>query len=157
MNINLKTKEGFDTMELKDFLLPENVELGSCFNTWQECITRAGELLESNGYISEAYIRDMLHMVQSMGPYIVIMPGVALAHARPKGNVNRNGISLVTIKGGVCFGNEENDPVYAVFAVAARTDAEHLILFKSLGKFLSVEENVEILKNAEHFENIKLW
>ena len=82
------------------------------------------------------------------------MPGVALAHARPEGNVARNSIAVVTCPAGVNFGNRSNDPVYAVFAIAARTDEEHLVLFRALAKFISEEANVERLKGAATFEEI---
>ena len=55
---------------------------------------------------------------------------------------------------GVNFGSRSNDPVYAVFAIAARTDEEHLVLFRALAKFISEEANVERLKGAATFEEI---
>lgn len=115
---------------------------------------QAGALLEKAGAIAPAYTQAMVDMVREMGPYIVIMPGVALAHARPEGNVTRNSIAVVTCPAGVNFGNRSNDPVYAVFAIAARTDEEHLVLFRALAKFISEEANVERLKGAATFEEI---
>ena len=44
--------------------------------------------------------------------------------------------------------------MYAVFAIAARTDEEHLVLFRALAKFISEEANVERLKGAATFEEI---
>lgn len=141
-------------MELKDYMPSENTAFLTDHGTWKECIGAAGALLEANGYIVASYTDAMVSMVETMGPYIVIMPGIALAHARPAGNVKKNGISLVTLKNGVNFGSEDNDPVYAVFAIAARSDAEHLVLFKALGRFLADEEKAEAVKSVKAYEDI---
>ena len=77
-----------------------------------------------------------------------------MAHARPEGNVKRNSIAVATYPAGIAFGNESNDPVYAVFAIAACTDEDHLVLFRALAKFIAEEENVERLKAAATFEEI---
>ena len=111
-------------------------------------------MLEQADAIAPDYTKAMINMVKELGPYIVIMPGVAFAHARPEGNVKRNSIAVVTYPEGIEFGNESNDPVYEVFAIAARTDEEHLTLFQELAKFIADEENVERLKKASTFEEI---
>ena len=141
-------------MELKDYLPGENTEFACRFDDWRECILKAGELLETNMYIEHSYTEAMIATVESTGPYIVIIPGVALAHARPVGNVKKNGISLVTLSEGLFFGNEDNDPVYAVFAVAACSDKEHLKLFKALGRYLSDESNVKKLIGAKRYGDL---
>ena len=57
----------------------------------------------------------MINAVEELGPYIVIIPHIAIAHARPSDNVLKNGISLITLKEPVEFGNKDNDPVYYIF------------------------------------------
>ncbi len=141
---------------LTDYLSESATELQQQADGWEEAVRRAGGLLERQGYILPAYTQAMVDMVKELGPYIVIMPGVALAHARPEGNVKRNSIALVTFRQGVPFGNESNDPVYAVFAIAATSDQEHLELFRTLAKFIAEEENVERLKTARTYEEIGL-
>ena len=141
-------------MPLCDYVTPDTTALGRRADGWEDAVRQAGALLEKAGAIAPAYTQAMVDMVREMGPYIVIMPGVALAHARPEGNVARNSIAVVTCPAGVNFGSRSNDPVYAVFAIAARTDEEHLVLFRALGKFISEEANVERLKGAATFEEI---
>ena len=141
-------------MPLCDYVSPATTALGRQADCWEDAVRQAGALLEKAGTIAPAYTQAMVDMVREMGPYIVIMPGVAMAHARPDGNVARNSIAVVTCPAGVNFGNRSNDPVYAVFAIAARTDEEHLVLFRALAKFISEEANVERLKGAATFEEI---
>jgi mannitol/fructose-specific phosphotransferase system IIA component (Ntr-type) len=142
-------------MNFKDFITEENVALNENFNDWRDAIRFAGSLLVRSGSVNQNYVDNMVKLVETMGPYIVIMPGVALAHARPNGDVSSNQIALVTIPKGVAFGNPDNDPVYFLFAIAARTDNEHLMMFKVVAEFLSKEKNLETLRKATCFRDIK--
>ena len=127
-------------MPLCDYVSPATTALGRQADCWEDAVRQAGALLEKAATIAPAYTQAMVDMV--------------LAHARPEGNVARNSIAVVTCPAGVNFGNRSNDPVYAVFAIAARTDEEHLVLFRALAKFISEEANVERLKGAATFEEI---
>lgn len=141
-------------MTLKDFISKENVVLNNKFNTWQEAVHFAGDLLVNHGSIDKSYCEDMIKMVEVNGPYIVVMPGVALAHARPNGNVFKNQIALVTIPQGVSFGNPDNDPVTCLFAIAARTNEEHLMMFTAVAEFISEERKLQTLQKATRFSDI---
>lgn len=141
-------------MTIKEFISEENVVLNDKFDNWRDAVNFAGNLLVQSGCINEKYREDMVKAVEEFGPYIVVMPGVALAHARPDGNVFQNQIALVSMPDGVAFGNSENDPVHFLFAIAARTDKEHVHMFKEIAVFLSNEKNLETLKNANCFTDI---
>ena len=124
------------------------------YDSLETAIRSAGKILEDQKYILHSYIDAMVELVKQNGPYIVIMPGVALAHARPEGNVLENRISLVTCNEGVKSGNPSNDPVLAVFAIAAKTDAEHLVLFRDVAKYIESQKNVDRLFKAECYEDL---
>ena len=141
-------------MGLRDYVAPETTALGQRAENWESAVRQAGKLLEMSGAINSAYTQAMVDMVKQLGPYIVVMPGVALAHARPEGNVLRDSIAVVTYPEGVRFGNDSNDPVYVVFAIAARTDGDHLTVFQALAKFIAEEENIVRMKAAENFDDI---
>ncbi len=137
-----------------EHLSTETSVFGGQYPDWETAMRAAGKLLEKQGYIQPAYTEDMVAMVRENGPYIVIMPGVALAHTRPQGNVRQNSVALVTIQNGIAFGNKANDPVRALFAIAAVTDDEHLTLFREVAKYIEHEENVEKLFAASKFEEL---
>ncbi|MDE7015062.1 MAG: PTS sugar transporter subunit IIA [Kineothrix sp.] len=139
---------------MKNYVSAETTALKQCAGSWEEAVRYAGRLLEEAGTIKSAYTNAMVTLVKELGPYIVVMPGVALAHARPAGNVWKNSIAVITLEEGVNFGNESNDPVFVVFAVAACNDDEHLDLFQTVAEFLEKEENVERLMNARTFQEI---
>lgn len=122
--------------EMFQYVKKETVALGCEFDCWEDSVRYAGGLLLGSGCIEQSYCDDMVNMIQMNGSYIVIMPGVAIAHARPSGNVKKNSIAVVTIPKGVCFRHPENDPVKLLFAVAAVSDSDHLVLFSAIAKVL---------------------
>jgi transcriptional antiterminator/mannitol/fructose-specific phosphotransferase system IIA component (Ntr-type) len=136
------------TPMLKDLLTEESVELNVEARNWEEAIEKAGRVLLKNNLIKESYIKSMINAVHELGPYIVIMPGIAFAHARPDDNVIDNCLSLITLKKPIDFGNKENDPVSIVFAFGAKNSDGHLNALQDLANYLTKEENVEFLKNA---------
>ena len=141
-------------MSIGSYIGAGGIALGQQARTWEEAVRRAGDLLVREGVCEPSYVRDMVDTVRELGPYIVVTPGVALAHARPKGSVLRNGIAVATFPEGVRFGNPDNDPVYVVFAIAAVTDDEHLGLFQEVAAFLGTEGNIALLQGARSAEDL---
>lgn len=141
-------------MPIKKYVSTGTTVLRQHADSWEDAVRQAGGLLEKAGTIVPDYTNAMIRMVKELGPYIVVMPGVALAHARPENHVKQNSIAVVTYEEGICFGNESNDPVYIVFAIAACSDDEHLDLFQAVAGFIAEESNVERLKHAAVYEEI---
>lgn len=50
---------------------------------WEDAIRKAGNVLVTAGSIDTSYIEHMIQSVKTLGPYIVIMPGFALASRSP--------------------------------------------------------------------------
>jgi len=76
--------EGGTTMEkiaLKD------IRVGVTAGDWRQAIRQAGQLLVDDGRITAAYVDAMIRSVETLGPYMVLMPGFALAHAAPSAAV----------------------------------------------------------------------
>lgn len=143
-------------MLLKELLKKEYTEFNCELPDWTTCLSYVGSILEKNEVMNHQYTEDMISLVKELGPYIVVTKNIALAHARPNGNVYKNAIALLTLREGVNFGNESNDPVYIVFAIAAKTDSDHLYLFQLLAEYLSEEKNIEIIKQAKKYEELCL-
>ena len=74
----------------------------------------------------DAYTDQMIETVEKMGPYIVIAPGLALAHSRPSEAVLKTGLSWVRLSTPVKFGNKANDPVSLVIGLAGHDENEHI-------------------------------
>ena len=82
----------------------------------EHAIELAGDLLVASGRVTPEYTTAMVEVLDTHGPYFVIAPGIALAHAKPSESVLATGLSLVTLAEPIVFGNEANDPVKLVLA-----------------------------------------
>ena len=108
-----------------------HIKTGVKVATWKEAVRAAGQILVEAGSCTQEYIDAMIAAVCELGPYIVITPHVALAHARPSSEVIQADMSLVVLDEAVEFGSAANDPVKLVFAFCATDNESHL---EQLGK-----------------------
>lgn len=93
---------------------------------WRDAVRLAGDALVDSGCTTSEYTDAMIRMVDDHGPYIVIAPGLALAHARPGPEVRCDGLSVVTLAEPVEFGHAHNDPVSVVIGLAGVAADAHL-------------------------------
>jgi PTS system ascorbate-specific IIA component len=121
----------------------------------EHAIELAGDLLVSSGRVTPEYTVSMVDVLESHGPYFVIAPGIALAHAKPSEFVISSGLSLVTLAEPIVFGNEANDPVELVFGLCAVDHDSHIEMLAELSNLLSDNEAVNILLNAGDTEQIR--
>ena len=108
-------------------------------------ISLVGDLLVASGKATSNYVASMLEAVEIFGPYIVIAPGIALAHGKPSDAVLETGLSLLILEQSIEFQHSQNDPVRLVFGLAATDHESHLELMAELAEFLSAQENVSSL------------
>ncbi|APX33178.1 PTS sugar transporter [Brachybacterium sp. P6-10-X1] len=134
--------------ELTDLLDPAAIHLDAPATDRSEAIRRSGDLLVATGAIDAAYIDAMLRTVEEHGPYIVITPGFALAHARPDASVHRTALSFLRLAEPVVFGHEANDPVQLVMTLAAADDSAHRTALAALAGVLADPERRRALDTA---------
>lgn len=137
-------------VSLSEIVSPRNIRLNKPAANREEAIRLAGEVLIDNGVVENRYVDAMVDSCNELGPYIVLVPGVAIPHARPECGANKVGISIVTLKNPIVFGNEENDPVHTVIAIASDNNENHIGVISSLSKFLMDSNRVELLRVAEN-------
>ena len=111
---------------LTRLLSPESIVLDASAADWCDAIQQAGSLLENAGHCTPDYTQSMIDTVAHNGPYIVLTPGLALAHARPSAAVQSTS-----------FGHPKNDPVSIVIALAAADKTQHLDALSSLSTVLA--------------------
>lgn len=120
-----------------------------------EAISLCGQLLVASRRVSENYIFSMLQAVEEFGPYIVIAPGIALAHGKPSDEVIETGLSLLVLEEPVEFKHSQNDPVRLIFGLAATNHDGHLSLMSELAEFLSDSSKVNLLLNSRESSAIQ--
>nr|WP_281176773.1 BglG family transcription antiterminator [Fervidicola ferrireducens] len=134
---------------LKDVLVEDTIKLNVEAKDWEEAIRIGGELLVKKGYAMPSYIEAMINNVKKTGPYIVIAPGIAMPHARPEEGAKRVGMSLITLKNPVNFGNKDNDPVKIVVCLCAVDHSSHLKALAELVQLLGDKEKEKVKKISE--------
>ena len=129
------------------------LKVGVRTETWVEAITVAGELLVDAGHVKPSYVHSMIRVVEELGPYIVLIDGVALAHAAPGDEVMANSIALAVLEESVDFGSGKL--VKAVFAMAAKDHDSHIEALGALAELLSDEQNRNTLLNGGNTAQIE--
>jgi PTS system ascorbate-specific IIA component len=133
---------------LTGLLTADCVALDVAARTWEEAILAAGALIERAGIAGPAYTGSMIDNVKTNGPYIVVAPGFAFAHARPSEAVHRTGMSWVRLAGPVTFGHKTNDPVELVVALAATDAGAHATAMAELAKVIGSPDKRAALNTA---------
>ena len=80
----------------------------------------------------------MINSVETLGPYIVIMPQFALAHAAPCEYVKKSDVSIATFKNDIEF-HCDNDPVRIVMCLACTDKTSHIEMLQSIATTLMDE------------------
>ncbi|MCI1674410.1 MAG: PTS sugar transporter subunit IIA [Bifidobacterium tibiigranuli] len=122
---------------------------------WKDAIRLAGQGLVASGFTTEAYTEEMIGTVEKMGPYIVIAPGMALAHSRPSDAVLHTGLSWVRLSTPVEFGSKRNDPVSLVIGLAGRDEKEHIAVMSAIASALSNADKRAQLATASTPDDIR--
>jgi len=151
--------EGVEQKMLKDVLKEETLELNVETKDWVDAVKFGGNLLYKDNCVTEEYIQAMIDNVKEIGPYIVVTKGVAMPHAQPDKGALKVGVSLITLKKPVNFGNKENDPVNIVICFSATDSKTHLKALSQLAKLLDNDEALQKISSstskAEALEIIK--
>ena len=135
------------SMELKNALKEENIQLDVEASDWVEAVRKAGELMVKLGLVLPSYIEGMIDVIKTLGPYAVIVPGVAMPHAHPDKGSIEVGMVLLRLKNPVNFGSH-NDPVDFVIAFSAVDSKSHMGMLRGLALFLAKEGIFDKLRNA---------
>lgn len=113
-----------------------------------------GELLERAGLTEPRYTAAMAEVIDELGPYIVIAPGVALPHARPEHGVRKAGLVLLTLAEPVPFGQSQNDPVWLAIGLAGTDDHAHENALTEIALVLTMPEAMTAIRNAKDADEI---
>ncbi|MDO8107692.1 PTS sugar transporter subunit IIA [Isoptericola sp. b441] len=133
---------------LGDLLPSEAVAAHVEVETWEEAVRASGDLLVATGSATPEYTDQMIAAIHRYGPYIVIAPGFALAHAQASDDVLNTGMSFMQLAHPVRFGHEKNDPVRLVAGLASTDHSAHMEALQQLALVLSSPETMEQLLDA---------
>ena len=115
--------------------------------SFSEAVAEATGLLVSAGQAKPEYIGEVLANLEALGPYFVVAPGVAIAHAPPSVATIKPGMALLKLAT-PCESGSANDPVTLVFALCSPDSESHLDLLAAFAEKLSDSQVMNSLLNA---------
>ncbi|MGN7384784.1 BglG family transcription antiterminator [Paenibacillus sp. SAFN-117] len=139
---------------LKDLLTPNRIVLCKDATDWRSAIKMASQPLLNDGSIVRQYVQAMIDKVIEHGPYIVIAPGIAIAHAKPEDGVVRTSMALLSIRSGVPFSSLKKHRVRLLFVIASLDGESHLKALTQLTDMLKDEQNRILLGNTSDKDEI---
>ncbi|MCO7124235.1 BglG family transcription antiterminator [Sporolactobacillus shoreicorticis] len=152
MNDLLEINQPTATLEA---LIPKNhIQLNIQPTDWRTAIAHASNPLLRHQNITEKYVDAMIKAVEELGPYMVFIPNVAIVHASYKDGVNKDGMSLLTLKEPIIFGDRTDVTVKVIIVMCAtKADSDHFI---KLVKLLDNKDNMNTLKQATRIDELLL-
>ena len=150
--VKTHSKQGGGGNLLKELLTQDVVQFTNQDLSWEEAIQTAATPLLQRGSIENAYINAMIQNVKDLGPYILLMPGFAMPHARPENGVNQMGVSVLINEKEVEFDADKKATVF--FVLAATDNSSHLGVLAELSTLLSDEEKFNQLANAKTYHDV---
>ena len=141
---------------LRQFVEKKHYKFAKEAKDWKEAIKMSCESLEEDGTIEGNYKEDIIACVEKYGPYIVIMPNVAMPHSQEGAQgVHKTSIGFMKLEKPVSFeeGNPEKD-VQLFFTLASCDSEQHLINMSNLAELLSNEDVIKALMEANSSEDL---
>ncbi|MEJ7542372.1 PTS sugar transporter subunit IIA [Staphylococcus intermedius] len=136
-----------------EMLTEDKINVKEYVATWEEAIKVAAQPLLDQAYFNPSYVDAMIDSVYRHGPYIVIAPEIAIAHARPNGNVNKVGLSLLKLHRHIDFG-EKSHYASLIFVFSAVDTHSHLDILQSLARILGDVTTVNRLMQSQNAAEI---
>lgn len=131
------------------------VVLDARVSDWRGAVREAGRALTRAGATRSEYAERMIGVIDAFGAYVVIAPGLALAHARPGPDVLREGLAVVTLAEPVPFGHPHNDPVKVVLGLAVANAEEHVASVAALANVFNDPTVIDRLGAARSVDEVR--
>lgn len=141
-------------MNLTQALTENNsIRLGLSADTWQEAVRLSIDPLIESGAVKEEYYHAIIESTEEYGPYYILMPGMAMPHARPEAGVNRDSFSLITLTEPVAF--SDGKEVQVLLALAATSSEIHTsVAIPQIIALFELENSIERLSNCQSPEEV---
>lgn len=123
---------------------------------WRDSIRECCKPLEADGTVDPVYAEEIIACVEKHGPYIVLIPGVAMPHSTENAKgCNGTAIGFMRCSEVVHFeeGNEEKD-AQVFFTLCSTNQEEHFANMQRLYAILTDDAVVERLRAATSPEDL---
>lgn len=141
---------------LKEFVEQKHYKFAESAPDWEESIRMSCESLEADGTVEANYKELIIECVKKYGPYIVIMPDVAMPHSQENATgVHKTAIGFMKLEKPVSFepGNPEKD-ARLFFTLASCNPDQHLANMSRLSDILMNQDAVDAMLKATKPEDL---
>lgn len=127
-----------------------NIRLNAEAEDKWSAIRACGQILVDQGYVSEAYVDDMI--AREKGASVYVGNNVAIPHgiANSEKNIFKSGISFLQVPKGVDF---DGETAYMLIGIAGK-EGTHIELLGQIAMICSDPDNIEKLKSAATEEEV---
>lgn len=124
---------------------------------WKDSIRRSCDVLVADGTVEESYPEGIIETVEKYGPYIVLVPNVAMPHSQENAEgVNKTAVSFMRLANPVAFDSEDREKDARIFFTLASEDSDkHLQNIGELSEILSDDEIINALIACENVDDLK--
>ena len=140
-------------MAIESVLTKNRIKIAIQAKDWRDLVDQVGEVMVAAGDVQPTYVEAMKKVIEELGTYCVIAPGVVLLHARPEEGVNRVCLAIGTLEEGnnLAF---ENDPVRLAIGLGAVDHEAHVELLRDVARLLSDPSRLALLLEAKTKEDL---
>ena len=141
-------------MNLKQALIDnDSIRLGLEANNWKEAVKVAVDPLIESGAILPEYYDAIIESTEEYGPYYILMPGMAMPHARPEAGVQSDAFSLITLQNPVVF--SDGKEVSVLLALAATSSKIHTsVAIPQIIALFALEDSIARLQACQTKEDV---
>ena len=135
-------------------LSEEYVRTNVSASDWRQAVNEVGSILVEKGKCDQEFINQMIETVDKLGPYMILLPDVALFHAPPGQYVHEPCLSFVTLKDPVYFSEFENQRIKCAFALGAVDSESHMTSIQQVAMLLQNQRFIELATNNGSLEEL---
>ncbi len=154
LSIMIRMKMKGNVMNLKKaFVENKSIRLGLEADSWQEAVKLSVAPLIESGAVKEEYYHAIIESTEEFGPYYILMPGMAMPHARPEAEVIRDAFSLITLTKPVRFSDGKEVQVLLTLA-ATSSDIHTSVAIPQIIALFDLEHSVDRLVACQSPEEV---
>jgi PTS system ascorbate-specific IIA component len=139
-------------LTMKDMLKRENVQIVESCGDWKDAVRIAVQPLVDGGYVKPEYIDGIIENAEKLGPYFVLVPDLALLHARPEQGVIKKQLAITVLRHGVEF--KKGEPCRVLVTLAAEDSDSHIDVMKILANMFADPAIIKAAATAETPDDI---
>ncbi|MFC3931327.1 PTS sugar transporter subunit IIA [Streptococcus dentapri] len=137
----------------KAFEENNSIRLGLSASDWKEAVKLAVNPLIESGAVDKEYYDAIISSTEQYGPYYILMPGMAMPHARPEAGVNRDSFALITLTKPVKF--PDGSDVSVLLTLAATSSAIHTsVAIPQIIALFELENSIQRLVDCKTPEEV---